>query len=155
MNTRHIRLLGPAGGPTRAGWLVLAGLVGAFAGATYLISASPGSTEARGAERPPAAARPAVAPAPTAAQFGPLLVATANDYAASHDAQERLASPHCVSPATGYYMCVYVLHRPGRSECHLVQARWTPMRASTYTITLGSRVKKCGSVRQAIRSVAP
>jgi hypothetical protein len=154
MNPRHIRFLGPAGGVTRAGYLALAGVVGAFAGATYLISAWPSSTEARGAPRPAVRAR-AVPPAPTAGQFGSLLITSANDYAASHDAHERLAAPHCVSPAAGYYMCVYVLHRPGRSECHLVQARWTPLQASTYTITLASRVRKCGSIRQAIRSLAP
>jgi hypothetical protein len=34
-----------------------------------------------------------------------------------------------------------------------MQARWTPERASTITITLAGRTRRCGSLRQALDSL--
>jgi hypothetical protein len=83
-----------------------------------------------------------------------MLVRTANAYAQTHGQTRRLSRPHCVPGNPGHYMCVYVVRRAGvRPECHLVQAEWTPGRASSFTITLSGRVRKCGSIRQAIRSM--
>jgi hypothetical protein len=51
-------------------------------------------------------------------------------------------------------MCSYTITEPGSDAgCHLMQARWTPTRASTYTITLAGRVKRCATLRQALRSL--
>jgi hypothetical protein len=105
-----------------------------------------------------AAAAPAGAalrdPAPSAAQFGRDFVATANAYAAAHGQSARLKGADCVRAATVKYMCSYAVARPGRvAECHIMQATWTPLGTSTYTITLSGRVKRCESLRAALDSL--
>jgi hypothetical protein len=92
---------------------------------------------------------------PTAAEFAHDLAGTANQYGAQHAAGARLARTHCVQPAAGRYMCSFaVVHDDGSSECHLVQARWTPEAASTITVTLAGRVARCGSLRDALDSMS-
>jgi hypothetical protein len=34
-----------------------------------------------------------------------------------------------------------------------MQARWTPERASSFTVTLAGRTERCGSLREALRSL--
>ena len=51
-------------------------------------------------------------------------------------------------------MCSFaILHDDGSSECHLIQARWTPEAASTITVTLAGRVARCTSLREALDSM--
>lgn len=80
---------------------------------------------------------------PSAAAFGEALVHTAS-----------ITHTHCVQAAPGAYMCAYTLTRAGRQECHLMQGRWTPNATSTITVTLAGRSRRCGTVREAIQSLA-
>jgi hypothetical protein len=86
---------------------------------------------------------------PTAAEFGRALAGTANQYGSD----AKLARTHCVQAKPGRYMCSYAVVRQGRSECHLMQGRWTPDAASTITVTLAGRTGRCGSLRDAIQSL--
>jgi len=91
---------------------------------------------------------------PTAAAFARIFVASANAYASAHHDGRRVSNPHCVEAAPGRYMCAYLSVAPGiAAQCHLMQARWTPTLASTITVTLSGRTHRCGSVREAIRSL--
>ncbi len=91
---------------------------------------------------------------PSAAAFGKIFVATANAYASAHHDARRVSHPHCVQAAPGQYMCAYLAVTPASgAQCHLMQARWTPTAASTITVTLSGRTRRCGSVREAIRSL--
>jgi hypothetical protein len=91
---------------------------------------------------------------PSAATFGTIFVATANAYASAHHDARRVSRPHCVQAARGQYMCAYLAVTPANgAQCHLMQARWTPAAASTITITLSGRVRRCGSVREALDSL--
>jgi hypothetical protein len=93
-------------------------------------------------------------PAPSADDFGSGFVTTANEYAAAHHQPARLKNPDCVQAAPGKYMCSYAIARPRRPiECHIIQAAWTPYAASTYTITLAGRVRRCASLRAALDSL--
>ena len=86
---------------------------------------------------------------PTAAEFGRALAGTANQYGSD----AKLARTHCVQAKPGRYMCSYAVVRKGRSECHIMQGRWTPDAASTITVTLAGRTGRCGSLRDAIQSL--
>ena len=86
---------------------------------------------------------------PTASEFGRALMGTANQYGS--DAQ--IERTHCVQAKPGRYMCAYAVVRGGRSECHLMQGRWTPDAASTITVTMAGRAQRCGSLRAAIESL--
>jgi hypothetical protein len=91
---------------------------------------------------------------PSAAEFGKIFAATANAYASAHHDGRRVRNPHCVQAAPGRYMCAYLaVTRANGAHCHLMQARWTPALASTITVTLSGRTRRCGSVREAIRSL--
>ncbi len=91
---------------------------------------------------------------PDAAEFARGLAATTRAYAVAHGAAARIVDVHCVEASSGHYMCSYAVIRPHRAaECHLMQAIWTPERASTYTVTLAGRVARCATLRQAIRSL--
>jgi hypothetical protein len=60
----------------------------------------------------------------------------------------------CVEPTSGRYMCSYTLRVPGRpAACHLIQARWTPGRASVFTVTLSGRTARCQSLSDALQSL--
>jgi hypothetical protein len=100
------------------------------------------------------AARPATTQPPSADEFGRRLVGVTNAYAAAHGDSNRLGETDCVQPVPGRYMCSYSVSEPGRPmTCHLVQARWTPDAASTITVTLAGRAKRCGSLRDALASL--
>jgi hypothetical protein len=91
---------------------------------------------------------------PSAAEFARDLADTANQYGAEHAAKARITHTHCVQAVRGRYMCSYAIVRAhGASECHLIQARWTPHAASTFTVTLSGRVGRCGSLREALDSM--
>jgi hypothetical protein len=99
-----------------------------------------------------AAAAPA---APTAAQFAHNFVGTTNAYAAANGDATRIGNVDCVQASRGHYMCSYSAKRPGApAECHIMQARWTPNAASTITVDLAGRAARCGTLREALRSLS-
>ena len=81
-------------------------------------------------------------------------VGTTNQFAKDHGDPTRIAQADCVQAAPGRYMCSYAAQKPGAPKtCHVMQARWTPDAASTFTVTLAGRTKECGSLRQALSSL--
>jgi len=91
---------------------------------------------------------------PSASEFAVEVVGTTTAYANANGEKARIANVSCVQASSGHYMCSYAVVRPGRArECHLMQAIWTPNRASTYTVTLAGRTHACGTVREAVRSL--
>jgi len=154
-------------------YLVL-GAVAITAGvATYaLLASSESQHHVAAAARPvanvrasaPAASRrvPAVlavegaTPAPPSAdEFASVLVSLTNEYASAHGDATRLAAADCVEAARGRYMCSYAAVGPdGIAECRIMQARWTPRRASTFTVTLAGRVTRCATLRDALQSLS-
>ncbi len=141
-----------------AGYVLLLLTAAAVGIAVYTISAAlaaPAQTHALpgpGARPDRVASASATAPGP--AEFASDFVRTANAYSKAHANPARLANPDCVEASPGHYMCSYAVvrsHRP--RECHLIQATWTPNRASTFTITLSGRVRRCRTLREAIRSL--
>jgi hypothetical protein len=102
----------------------------------------------------PAAALPGKHATPTATEFARVVVDTTTAYAVAHHDPARITGVDCVEASWGRYMCSYAVIRPNRRrECHLMQATWTPSTASTYTVTLAGRVRRCGSLREALRSL--
>lgn len=98
---------------------------------------------------------------PSAEEFGAALVIATNAYAREHDDPWRIGRPDCVQASPGKYMCSYASSRPraplgtAKSEerCHVMQGRWTPRAASKITVTLAGRTARCGSLREALRSL--
>jgi hypothetical protein len=91
---------------------------------------------------------------PSAAEFADAFVGAADEYSKAQGDPARISRPDCVQAAPGQYMCSYVVVKPGAvSECHLMQARWTPHAASTITVTLAGRTTRCGSLREALDSL--
>jgi len=91
---------------------------------------------------------------PSAATFARILAGSSDQYGREHSAPERIRHVRCVQAATTHYMCSYVVVRPSAaSECHLIQARWTPHASSTYTVTLAGRTSRCQTLRDAIDSL--
>ena len=102
----------------------------------------------------PAAAQAAISATPSAAEFARDLAGTANQYGTEHAAGARLKNTHCVQAVPGRYMCSFaVAYDNGTTECHLIQARWTPNAESTITVTLSGRVTRCGSLRAALETL--
>jgi hypothetical protein len=98
------------------------------------------------------AARAAGSPSPV--EFASDFVGTANAYAEAHRDPARLVNPDCVKANAARYMCSYAVARPHRSlECHLVQVTWTPNLASTFTVTLSGRVRRCETLKAALHSL--
>jgi hypothetical protein len=97
----------------------------------------------------------AATPAPSASGFAAVLVSSTTAYAKAHGDPRRIMRPDCVEAARGLYMCSYLEIRmpgdPGR--CHLLQARWTPERASSFTVTLAGRTRSCRSLTDALHSL--
>lgn len=92
---------------------------------------------------------------PSAQEFAHNFVGTTNAYAVASGDEMRVGNAHCVQADRGNYMCSYSAKRPGvAAECHIMQARWTPHEASTITITLAGRAGRCGSLDEALRSLA-
>lgn len=101
----------------------------------------------------PAALAGQIAP-PSASNFGAMLVMTTTDNAKAHGKSLKLERVDCVEPKRGRYMCSYNLRIPGRPDaCHLIQARWTPGRASIFTVTLAGRTARCQSLSDALHSL--
>jgi hypothetical protein len=125
-----------------------AAVAAAAAAALYFgVAALSGNPTVGAVEAAAITLRPA---SPTAAEFARALAGTANQYSGG----ARLTHTHCVQAARAHYMCSFVVeHADGTSECHLVQARWTPNAASTITVTLAGRVARCASLREAIDSM--
>jgi hypothetical protein len=103
----------------------------------------------------PAQAERRVDAPPSAPEFARVFIGLTTAYARTLDGDvPRIGHAHCVQAAPGHYMCSYALVRPGRPlECHIMQALWTPRRASTITVTLAGRTARCGSLREAIASL--
>jgi hypothetical protein len=117
--------------------------------AVYLLAPSAGPEQAA------AQAAPAGRTTPTARQFAHNFVGTTNAYAAASGDQTRIGNADCVQASRGHYMCSYAAKKPGTApECHIMQARWTPNEASTITVTLAGRATRCGSLDEALRSLA-
>ena len=128
---------------------LLAFVACATAAAVYLLApASPAeSTAAKAAAR--------YAGTPTATEFAQSFVGTTNAYAEAHGDARRIGNADCVQASRGEYMCSYAATKPGAPlQCHIMQARWTPQAASTITVTLAGRAAECGSLRDALRSLA-
>ena len=103
----------------------------------------------------PAQAERRVDAPPPAHEFARVFIGLTSAYARTLDADvPRVGHAHCVQASPGRYMCSYAFERAGRPlECHIMQARWTPRRASTITVTLAGRTARCGSLREAIASL--
>ena len=125
--------------------------------ATYSVAVLAGSHGQRVTARPVTAARAAATPAespPSAAEFATEVMSAANAYASSLGRTVRLGHADCVQASPGHYMCSYDARAPGRkAACHIIQARWTPRSESTITVTLSTRVARCTSLREALRSL--
>ncbi len=116
-------------------------------------SAATGATGATGA-RTAGNTGPAGTSAPSAAEFADMLVGTTNQYAAANRHPARIANPDCVQGSVGRYMCSFVKkHSGGARECRIMQAKWTPDTASSFTVTLAGRAARCGSLREALLSL--
>jgi len=91
---------------------------------------------------------------PSATEFAESFVGLTNQYAVDHRQPARFTRVNCVEAAPGKYMCSYAITRPHRhAECHIMQATWTPAKASTITVTLAGRTSRCATLRQAIASL--
>ena len=93
-------------------------------------------------------------PPPSASGFAALFVSSTTEYARAHGEPRRIGRPDCVEPVRGRYMCSYEVRIPGHAaSCHLMQARWTPERASLFTVTLAGRTRSCRSLQDALHSL--
>jgi hypothetical protein len=90
---------------------------------------------------------------PSATKFAAEFIGVTNQYAKEHGDTAQAGDAHCVQAAAGRYMCSYTVTRNGTSTCHLMQARWTPDRASTITVTLAGRTARCTTLREAIQTL--
>ena len=101
-----------------------------------------------------ATARAETAPPPSAAEFASDFVGVSNAYAQEHGDPARVTNAHCVQASPARYMCSYVVLWPGGAkDCHLIQARWTPTLINSFTVTLSGRVRRCATLREALRSL--
>ena len=133
--------------------VVLAAVACVILAGTYAIGTSGAARSSVGRPVADVARRPAAASS-SAAEFARDLVGLTKAYATEHGDPTRLADVDCVRASAGHYMCSYAAVRPdGARECHLMQARWTPQLASSFTVTLAGRTRKCGTLREAIRSL--
>jgi hypothetical protein len=132
-------------------FVVFAAVVCGVATATYALAGRLATGHATAAT--PSGPAPVAKP-PTAAEFAQQFVGVTNAYAQAHGETARLAQPDCVQASPGHYMCSYVITSPSRpAECHIMQAVWTPEQASTFRVTLAGKALRCGSLREALRSL--
>lgn len=142
-------------------YLCLLLTAGAAAFAVYAISAALAAPTQKPSAAAPATVHHAARlgastldPPPSASEFAIDVVGTTTAYANANGETARIANVDCVQASSGHYMCSYAVVRPGRArECHLMQAIWTPNRASTYTVARAGRTHACGTVREAVRSL--
>src|SRR4051794_11380347 len=114
-------------------------------------ASDPQPARAAPAAAPKAPAESLHGPAPTAREFARTLTGLANQFAAG---QARLDQVDCVQGSRGHYMCSFALLQPTKpAECHLIQAIWTPMALDSFEVTLSGLASRCGSVREAVRSL--
>jgi hypothetical protein len=144
---------------SRVGYPLFFLTAAAAAVAVYAISAAvgaPATTKHLGAAREPQARQAAAvgtAP-PGPAEFARDVVGATNAFAKANGDPTRITNVDCVEASAGHYMCSYAFVRAnGPRECHLMQAIWTPSRASTFTVTLAGRVHRCETLRQALDSL--
>ena len=91
---------------------------------------------------------------PSAAGFAGLLVDSTTAYQKANGISAHLANVDCVRASSLEYMCSYAITSPNRSAaCYLMQARWTPAIHFLYTVTLSGRVRECGTLHAALRSL--
>ena len=119
-----------------------------FAGAT--------AQKAAGAQEVPRVSAPAT---PSATEFAAQFIGVTNQYAKEHGDTAKAGDAQCVQASPGHYMCSYTvtesdtIAKSETSTCHLMQARWTPGRASTITVTLAGRTARCSTLREAIQTL--
>jgi hypothetical protein len=93
-------------------------------------------------------------PPPSASGFAAVLASTPEAFANADSKSVRIMRPDCVEPTLGRYMCSYALQIPGEADdCHLMQANWTPDRASLFTVTLAGRTRSCRPLLDALHSL--
>jgi hypothetical protein len=146
-------------GPSPVGFLILIVVTTVFAFSTYLAAGRGAPRLSHPAQRlvqgSSPTSEPEFGPPPNASGFARVLVSVSNVFAARQGDPTRLSHAHCVEASRGHYMCAYLVTRPGRAtECHLMQAEWARERASSFTVVLSGRARRCGSVREAIRSLS-
>jgi hypothetical protein len=91
---------------------------------------------------------------PSASDFAGMLVLTTSADAKAHGESWKIERPDCVEPRPGHYMCSYDLRVSGSGDtCHLIQALWTPGRASVFTVTLSGLTPRCQTLSDAIHSL--
>jgi hypothetical protein len=90
---------------------------------------------------------------PPATVFAAKWIGVTNQYAKEHGVNTHAGDANCVQASPGHYMCSYSVTKNGAATCHLMQARWTPGRASTITVTLAGRTAKCTTLREAIQTL--
>jgi hypothetical protein len=120
-----------------------------FAAATYVFASGDGRES-------PALAQPSSlhgeAPGPT--EFAHLFAGMTNQIAAQEGDGSRVGQVDCVQGSRGHYMCSYGIFRQSRPvECHMMQVRWTPTDIDSFRIEMSGRVGRCGSLREALRSL--
>ena len=135
---------------TRIGWITFLLTALVTAGATVLVVGGKSHPGEASAARLMAKPR-----TPSAPEFGRIFVGTTNQFAAANGDPKRISRPDCVQASPGAYMCSYVVRRRSGAprECFLMQARWTPKKDSSITITLAGRTGRCGSLREALDSL--
>jgi hypothetical protein len=135
-------------------WVVLLAVGALSAAATVRIAGggTDGATPAAAGRPVRTAGQPRY---PSAAEFARVFVGTTNQFAMEHGDSKRISHADCVQASPGHYMCSYVVmrRRGAPRECFLMQARWTPEKASTITVTLAGRVRRCGSLQEALDSL--
>lgn len=80
--------------------------------------------------------------------FARALAGTANQFRSA----AKIVNVHCVQGYPGDYMCSYAVLRRGRTECHLMQGRWSP-ETGEIDVLLAGRTKRCSTLRDAVHSL--
>jgi len=144
-----------AGRLFRFGYVVLAVAACSAAAATYAIAGRMVTSD--GKRVLSAAGGPltsSAAASPSAAEFAQQFIGITNANANADGNPARITRADCIRASRDHYMCSYVVRTLARpSECHLMQAVWTPRALSSFTVILSGRVKRCGSLREALRSL--
>jgi hypothetical protein len=92
---------------------------------------------------------------PAAEQVERDLVGLTNAHSLAIGSAARIGHASCVSGGPGSYACSYVrIVPPGSGVCAVALLRWTPNKASTYTVTTAGRValpaNECGPVTKVL-----
>jgi hypothetical protein len=93
--------------------------------------------------------------APGAHEFARLFAGMTNQMAQQQGDGARVRNVDCVQGAIrGHYMCSYGIFRPSQPvDCHVIQAEWTPTEVDSFRVKMAGRVGRCGSLREALRSL--